>query len=134
MPDAHARPLYPLAPARHLWFMDVPLGVPFATPRTRRASPVVESFSCFPAVQLCHDLGAGSGKETSSLARLDGETMDTIEGRAREGGRSQTSEAPPVVSAASFRSVAHRENFTLASAARTCAKLSALTLKLPAMG
>jgi hypothetical protein len=39
------------------------LGVPFATPRTRRASPVIEWFSCFPAVQLCHGLGAGSGGE-----------------------------------------------------------------------
>ena len=39
------------APARHLWFADVTLGVPFATPRTRRASQVVEWFSCFPAVQ-----------------------------------------------------------------------------------
>jgi hypothetical protein len=39
------------APARHHWFPNVTLGVPFATPRTRRASQVIEWFSCFPAVQ-----------------------------------------------------------------------------------
>jgi hypothetical protein len=31
---------------------NVTLGVPFATPRTRRASQVIEWFSCFPAVQV----------------------------------------------------------------------------------
>ena len=46
--------------------------MPFATPRTRRASQVLEWFSCFPAVQLCHDLGAGSGGKTSSLTLLAG--------------------------------------------------------------
>jgi len=40
------------APARHLWFTNVTLGVPFATPRTRRASQVIEWFSCLPTVQV----------------------------------------------------------------------------------
>ena len=51
-------------------------GVPFATPRTRRSSSVSERLSACPRVQLCHDLGAGSGIETSSLKRLDGEKQN----------------------------------------------------------
>ena len=56
--DATATP----APARHLWFANVTLGVPFATPRTRRASQVVEWFACHPTVAGWRMvLGAGSG-------------------------------------------------------------------------
>ena len=52
------------APARHLWFTNVTLGVPFATPRTRRASQVIEWFSCLPTVAGWRMiLGAGSGGE-----------------------------------------------------------------------
>jgi len=38
-------------------------GVPFATPRTRSASPVLERFPRDPSVQARHDIGAGSGGE-----------------------------------------------------------------------
>jgi hypothetical protein len=59
------------APARHLWFTNVTLGVPFATPRTRRASQVIECFSCHPTVAGWRMvLGAGSGGKTSSLTLL----------------------------------------------------------------
>jgi len=52
------------APARHLWFADVTLGVPFATSRTRRASQVIERFSCLPTVAGWRMiLGAMSGGE-----------------------------------------------------------------------
>jgi len=52
------------APARYHWFPKVTLGVPFATPRTRRASQVIEWFSCLPTVAGWRMiLGAGSGGE-----------------------------------------------------------------------
>lgn len=52
------------APARHLWFTNVTLGVPFATSRTRRASQVIERFSCLPTVAGWRMiLGAMSGGE-----------------------------------------------------------------------
>jgi hypothetical protein len=48
-------------------------GVPFATPRTRRASQVIEWFSCFPAVQLCHAFRRGVRRgRCSSLSLLAG--------------------------------------------------------------
>ena len=58
------------APARHLWFANVTLGVPFATPRTRRASSVLEWFSCFPAVQLCHGFRRGVRRGKNLVASL----------------------------------------------------------------
>jgi len=52
------------APARHLWFTNVTLGVPFATSRTRRASQVIERFACHPTVAGWRMvLGAMSGGE-----------------------------------------------------------------------
>jgi hypothetical protein len=45
-------------------------GGPFATPRTRRASQVIESFSCHPTVTGWRMvLGAGSGGDTTSSLR-----------------------------------------------------------------
>ena len=67
---------------------------------------------------LANGFRRGVRHGTSSLARLDGETVDTIEGRAREGGRSQTGEAPPVVSAASFRSVSAPKGLPLRETVR----------------
>jgi hypothetical protein len=40
------------APGRHPRYSNVPLGGPFATPRTRRTSQVIERFSCIPTVQV----------------------------------------------------------------------------------
>ncbi len=40
------------APARHLWFTNATLGVPFATSRTQRTSQVIERFSCLPTIQV----------------------------------------------------------------------------------
>jgi len=55
------------APARLHWFTNVTLGVPFATSRTRRASQVVERFSCLPTVAGWRMiLGAMSGGERVS--------------------------------------------------------------------
>jgi hypothetical protein len=50
-------------------------------------------------------LGAGSGNKPRRWRDSTGKKMDRFVTRAREGGRSQTGEAPAVVSAASFRSV-----------------------------
>ena len=61
---------------------------------------------------------ASARHETSSLARLDGEKMDRFVTRAREGGRSQTGDAPPVVSAASFRSVSAPKGLPLRETVR----------------
>ena len=70
------------APARHLWFTNVTLGVPFATPRTRRASQVIERFSCHPTVAGWRMiLGAGSGGKTSSLRSSQGRTLAITRGR-----------------------------------------------------
>ena len=141
MPDAHARPLYPLAPARlfGLWMsLSACLSLPRARGGRRRLSKV---FRAFQPSWLADDFWRGVRHQTSSLARLDGkrwtqsciararvpvfpllsgfrETVDTNEVRAREGGRSQTGETPPVVSVASFRSVSAPEGLPLRETVR----------------
>jgi hypothetical protein len=52
MPSQPANAVCCRAPARHLGFTNVIPGVPFATPRTRRTSQVIEWFSCIPSVQV----------------------------------------------------------------------------------
>ena len=76
-----------------LWMsLSACLSLPRARGGRRRLSKVFRAFQPSSYVTV---LGAGSGKETSSLARLDGEKMDRYVTRAREGKRSQTSEARP---------------------------------------
>jgi len=55
------------APARLHRFTNVPLGVPFATARTRRTSQVLERLPRDPTIQVGEWFGALSGIETSSL-------------------------------------------------------------------
>jgi len=122
-----------------LWMsLSACLSLPRARGGRRRLS---NGFRAFQPSWLADDFRRGVRQQTSSLARLDGkrwtqllfararmpvfpllsgfrETVDTIQVRAREGGRSQTGETPPVVSAASFRSVSAPEGLPLRETVR----------------
>ena len=56
--------------------------MPFATPRTRRTSQVIERFQGFPRAQLCHGFGAGSGGGNSSLRDSTGKSKAARRHRA----------------------------------------------------
>ena len=60
---AHARPLCPLAPARHRRFANVPPGVPFATPARESRRALLE---CHRANPTGHDVQRFSGAQVSA--------------------------------------------------------------------
>ena len=81
-----------------LWMsLSACLSLPRARGGRRRLSKV---FRAFQPSWLADDFRRGVRHQTSSLARLDGKRWTQFR-VAREGGRSQTGETPPVVSAAS---------------------------------
>jgi hypothetical protein len=114
--DAHARPLCPLAPARHHGLSKVPLGVPFATSRANSRLATLECRAAIHPAFTVNGFGARCRRKSKLAAARLAWGNCVIYGRWVQA----------AVRAASFHTVARR-GFELASAARTGAKLSALT-------
>jgi hypothetical protein len=69
--DAHARPLCPLAPARHHWFANVPLGVPFAISRANSRLATLECHAAIHPATTFNGFGARCRRKSKlAAARL----------------------------------------------------------------